>query len=95
MILTGALEPVKNEYGEQVILLIDGYPTALLHIDTFWQNKYGGIHQQLSEGKTVEVVIEFTAIDKQEEEQAAYDERAEALTIGERNPGLADNKAQI
>ena len=46
---------------EHVLIRFDDYPTAIVHIDTFWEGKGKDnyVHDKLSEGKQIECEIEF------------------------------------
>jgi hypothetical protein len=46
---------------EQVLMVLDGYPCGLFHIDTFYSG--GDIYDQLYSGKAVEGTMTITAPD--------------------------------
>jgi hypothetical protein len=55
-----------KKYVEQVIVYMDGYPSGLMHIDTFYVDRKG--YDQLREGKTFEGTITISAPDPEDED---------------------------
>ena len=47
------LVSVKMQTIEKIILYVDGYPEALLHIDNFYQAGNYEIYDRLEDGQTV------------------------------------------
>jgi hypothetical protein len=57
-----------KKYVEQVIVYVDGYPIALMHIDTYYADR--SVYDQLRAGKEVDGKIILSAADPEEDEDA-------------------------
>ncbi len=72
MIITLDLQPIRTGtstitpgqvYYEQVLVRLNDYPAALLHIDTFYTSDGNEIYDRLNVGERVTVNAEFTLKD--------------------------------
>jgi hypothetical protein len=54
----------EKKYVEQVIVFLDGYPSGMMHIDTFYGDRTG--YDQLRAGLMVEGKLTITAADGKE-----------------------------
>lgn len=76
-IKTGDKAIRPGAYYEQVLVTVEnGYPIALLHIDTWWPGKGGddAIYRALERGETLEAQIAFR-VEFEEEEQDEFRRR--------------------
>ena len=71
------LRPIKTgastifpgkDYYEQIICIVQGYPIAMVHADTFYTSGGNEIYDLLNVGQSVIVDITVTALQTNEEE---------------------------
>ena len=49
-------------YFDQILCMVGGYPSALVHIDTFYTVNGNDIYNRLVVGETVKVTAEFEIV---------------------------------